>query len=64
MWALLRVQRQDEERGVVLLGEELERRGIVEGVNVILLGEALDKRTLDSGKIGDGKLEDLRRLLA
>jgi hypothetical protein len=58
------VQRQDEKRGIVLLGEELKRSSIVEGVDIVLLGEALDKGSLDSAEVGDGKLEDLRGLLA
>jgi hypothetical protein len=62
--ALLGVQRQGEERGVVLQGEELERGGIVEGVDVVLLGEALDEGALESRQVGRGQLEDLRRLLA
>lgn len=62
--SLLGVKRQDEERGIVLEREELERGGIVEGVDVVLLGETLDKGSLETGEIGDGQLENLRRLLA
>lgn len=64
VWALFGVQGQHEERGVVLEGEELERSGIVKGMDVVLLGEALDKRALEGAQVGDGQLEDLRRPLA
>jgi hypothetical protein len=33
-------------------------------VNVVLLGKSLAERSLQCAEIGDGKLEDLRRLLA
>ena len=62
--ALLGVQREHEEGGVVLEGEELERRGIVEGVDVVLLGEALDEGSLEGCEVGSNELEDLGRLLA
>ena len=58
------MQREDEEGGVVLEGEKLERGGIVEGVDVVLLGEALDEGSLEGREVGGSELENLRSLLA
>ncbi len=41
MRALLAGRAEDEQRGVVLLAEELEGGGILEGVDLVLLGELL-----------------------
>jgi hypothetical protein len=37
---------------------------IVERVNVVLLGESLAEGSLECAEVGDGKLQDLRSLLA
>lgn len=47
VWALLGVQGQHQKRGVVLETEELERGGIIEGMNVVFLGETLDEGALE-----------------
>lgn len=57
--ALLAVVAEDHERGVVLLAEELERIGILEGVDIVLLVELDRKRLLQRLQIGQGPLRDL-----
>lgn len=58
--ALLGAAAKDHERGVVLLGEELERRGVLEGVDRVLLGELLGERDAQLVQVGEGILHDLR----
>jgi hypothetical protein len=45
---LLAVETGHEERGVVLVAEELERRHVLERVDVVLLGEVDGMRALES----------------
>lgn len=58
--SLLGAAAEDEEGGVVLLGEELERRGILEGVDGVLLGELLGERLAQGEEVGEGVLGYLR----
>lgn len=58
--ALLGAAAKDEEGGVVLFGKELERRGVLEGVDGILLGELLGERLAQGEEVGEGILGDLR----
>lgn len=44
MWAFLAAGAEYQEGSVVLLGEELERGGVVEGVDGVLLGELFCER--------------------
>lgn len=62
--ALLGRGPEDEHRGVVLLAEELERRGVLERVDLILLGELLGERDPQLIEVGDGVLGDLRAAAA
>lgn len=57
--ALLGRGAEDEQRGVVFLAEELERRGVLEGVDLVLLGELLGQRDPELVQVGDGVLGDL-----
>lgn len=56
---LLAAAAEDEEGGVVLLGEELERGGVLEGVHGVLLGELLGERLPQLGQVGEGVLNNL-----
>lgn len=57
---LLAAAAEDEQRGVVLLGEELERGGRLERVDGVLLGELLGERHAQLVQVGEGVLDDLR----
>jgi hypothetical protein len=58
--AFLGRRAEHQDRGIVLLAEELERRGVLEGVDLVLLGELLGQRDPELVEIGDGVLRDLR----
>lgn len=51
---------EDDNGGVVLLGEELDRVGVVEGVDVVLLHEALREGLAELVELVEGILGDLR----
>lgn len=58
--ALLLAASKDHQAGVVLLGEELEGRGIREGVDGVLLGELLGERLTHLVEVVQGILDNLR----
>jgi len=60
MRSLLRRRSEDEQRGVVLLGEELEGCGVFEWVDSVLLGEFFGERDSQLVEITEGILDDLR----
>jgi hypothetical protein len=49
-----------EKTGVVLLGEELEGGGIVEGMDGVLLAELLGEGNTEGVELVEGVLDDLR----
>lgn len=51
---------EDQQGGVVLLGEELERGGVLEGVDGVLLGELLGQRLAERVQVRQGVLRRLR----
>lgn len=57
--ALLLAAAEDEEAGVVLLGEELERGGVLERVDGVLLGELLGEGLAEGVELVEGVLDDL-----
>lgn len=59
MGALLLAASKDEQRGVVLLREELERCGILKRVDGVLLGEFFGKRQAERVEVVEGILDDL-----
>ena len=59
--ALLAVAAKDEQTGVVLLGEELKRRGIFEGVDGVLLVELDAERALERVQVRHGEIDNLGR---
>ena len=58
--ALLLAAAEDEKRSVVLLGEKLERSGIVKRVDGVFLSELLGQRLAHLVKVVEGILDDLR----
>jgi hypothetical protein len=64
MRALLGRGAEDEERGVVLLAEELQGRGVVERVDLVLLGEFLGQWDAQLVQVGERILGDLRAAAA
>lgn len=58
--ALLLAATKNEETGVVLFGEKLERGGIVKGMDGVLLGELLSERLAHLMKIIESILDYLR----
>ena len=60
MRALLARAAEDEEAGVVLLGEELEGGRVLERVNGILLCELLGEGLAEGVELVEGVLDDLR----
>lgn len=60
MGSLLLAASEDEETGVVLLREELERAGVFKGVDRILLGELLGEREAEGVEVVEGILDYLR----
>lgn len=56
---LLARRAKDQNGGIVLLGEELERGGVVEGVDGVLLGELLGQGLAQGVEVGEGVLDDL-----
>lgn len=59
MRALLLTASKDEEGGIVLLGEELERGGVFKRVDGVLLGEFLGERKTERIQVGEGVLGNL-----
>lgn len=60
MGTLLLAATKNEETGVVLFGEKLERGGVVKGMDGVLLGELLSERLAHLMKVVEGILDDLR----
>jgi len=60
MWAFLAGGTEDQNRSVVLLGEEFERCGVFEWVDGILLSKFLSERDPQLVEVGEGVLNDLR----
>ena len=56
MWALLGGGTEDDEGGIVLLGEELDGGGIIEWVDLVLLGELLGEWSAKGVEVGEGVL--------
>lgn len=56
---LLGAAAEDHQGGVVLLAEELERGGILEGVDGVLLGELLGEGLAQGEEVGEGVLGHL-----
>jgi hypothetical protein len=59
MRPLLAARSKHQHTAVVLLGEELQRGNVLEGMDVILLGELLGERTAEGVEVGEGILGDL-----
>ena len=59
MRTLLLSAPEDHETGVVLFGEELERGGVLEGVDGILLGEFLGEGLAHVVEVVEGILDEL-----
>ncbi|KAI6758959.1 hypothetical protein HG531_013955 [Fusarium graminearum] len=57
---LLLAAAKDEQTGIVLLGEKLERSSIVKRVDSVLLGEFLSQWLAHLVKVVEGVLDDLR----
>ena len=60
MRALLAVAAKDHHRGIVLLAEELQAAGVLEGVDDVLLAELDAERALERVQVGHDQVEDLR----
>lgn len=60
MRALLGGAPKDQKRSVVLFGEELERGGVLEGVDRVLFCEFLGQRLAQLEEVVQGVLDDLR----
>lgn len=60
MGTLLLAAAKDEQTGIVLLGEKLERSSIVKRVDSVLLGEFLSQWLAHLVKVVEGVLDDLR----
>lgn len=58
MRALLRVDRENHERDIVLLGEELERRCVFERVYLIGLGEFFGQGFFEEVEVCESQFED------
>ena len=49
---------KDHHRGIVLLAEELQAGGVLEGVDGVLLAEFDAERALERVQVGQGQVED------
>jgi len=59
MWAFLGCRAKDEHRGVVFLGEELERGSIFERMDFVFLRELLGEGDTQLVEVCEGILGDL-----
>ncbi len=59
IWPFLTVAPKHDKASVVLLGEEFERGGVFEGVDVVFLGEADGERSFKGVEVLEKELAEL-----